>query len=47
MMDALRSTDPDVFDAIVAEAERQHGSLELIASENFASLAVLQAPARC
>jgi glycine hydroxymethyltransferase len=43
MMDALRSTDPDVFNAIAAEAERQHGSLELIASENFASLAVLQA----
>jgi glycine hydroxymethyltransferase len=43
MMEALRSTDPDVFNAIVAEAERQHSSLELIASENFASLAVLQA----
>ncbi|HEX6308827.1 MAG TPA: serine hydroxymethyltransferase [Longimicrobiales bacterium] len=43
MLNALRSTDPEVFDAIVAEAERQHGTLELIASENFTSAAVLQA----
>jgi glycine hydroxymethyltransferase len=43
MMDALRSTDRAVFDAVTAEADRQHGTLELIASENFASLAVLQA----
>jgi glycine hydroxymethyltransferase len=42
-MDALRSTDPEVFDAVVAEAERQHATLELIASENFTSVAVLQA----
>ncbi|CAN5614338.1 serine hydroxymethyltransferase [soil metagenome] len=43
MIDALRSTDPEIFDAVVAEADRQHGSLELIASENFTSTAVLQA----
>jgi glycine hydroxymethyltransferase len=43
MMDALRSTDPEIFAAIAAEARRQHATLELIASENFASLAVLQA----
>jgi glycine hydroxymethyltransferase len=43
MMDALRSSDPEIFDAIVAEARRQHETIELIASENFASLAVLQA----
>jgi glycine hydroxymethyltransferase len=43
MMDALRNEDPDVFAAVVAEADRQHGTLELIASENFASEAVLQA----
>jgi glycine hydroxymethyltransferase len=43
MMDALRSTDPEVFEAVAAEAGRQHGTLELIASENFTSTAVLQA----
>jgi glycine hydroxymethyltransferase len=43
MMDALRSTDPEIFDAIAAETRRQHGTIELIASENFASPAVLQA----
>jgi glycine hydroxymethyltransferase len=43
MLDELRRTDPDVFDAVAAEAERQHSTLELIASENFTSLAVLQA----
>jgi glycine hydroxymethyltransferase len=43
MLDALRSTDPEIFDAIAAEVSRQHGTLELIASENFTSLAVLQA----
>ena len=42
-MDALRRQDPEIFDAVVAELERQNGSLELIASENFASVAVLQA----
>jgi len=43
MMHALRTSDPDVFDAIVAEADRQHNTLELIASENFTSRAVLEA----
>ncbi|HSJ10041.1 MAG TPA: serine hydroxymethyltransferase [Longimicrobiales bacterium] len=42
MLDALRATDPDVYDAVVAEANRQHGTLELIASENFASAAVIE-----
>jgi glycine hydroxymethyltransferase len=43
MMDELRHTDPEIYEAIVAEAARQDESLELIASENFASVAVLQA----
>jgi glycine hydroxymethyltransferase len=43
MLDALRSSDPDVYAAVSDEAARQHGTLELIASENFASPAVLQA----
>jgi glycine hydroxymethyltransferase len=42
-MDELRRHDPEIFDAIARETERQHGSLELIASENFASAAVLEA----
>ncbi len=43
MMDHLRSTDPDVHRAIVSEARRQAEGLELIASENFVSEAVLEA----
>jgi glycine hydroxymethyltransferase len=35
--------DPALFDAIAAEARRQRGTLELIASENFVSDAVLEA----
>src|SRR6058998_3835881 len=40
-LDALKATDPDVYAAIVAEEERQRDRLLLIASENFASPAVL------
>jgi len=43
MMDHLKATDPEVFAAIVAEARRQAEGLELIASENFVSRAVLEA----
>ena len=43
MMDHLRAADPLIFDAIVAEAKRQANGLELIASENFVSRAVLEA----
>jgi len=39
----LKSTDPAVYAAIVAETARQHQQLELIASENATSLAVLEA----
>jgi glycine hydroxymethyltransferase len=39
----LRNADPDIYDSIVKEAERQHAGLELIASENFTSVPVLQA----
>src|SRR6059036_2197615 len=42
-LDALKATDPDVFAAIAAEEERQRDRLLLIASENFASPAVLAA----
>ena len=43
MMDHLKTTDPDIFDSIVREARRQAEGLELIASENFVSNAVLEA----
>ncbi len=39
----LYETDLEIFRAIYGEAERQHSGLELIASENFVSLAVLAA----
>ncbi len=40
---SLRSADPEMARAIASEIERQQTSLELIASENFASCAVLEA----
>ena len=40
---ALAETDPDIADAIRNERHRQNSGLELIASENFVSRAVLEA----
>jgi glycine hydroxymethyltransferase len=40
---ALRDADPDVADLIELEIQRQNEGLELIASENFVSPAVLEA----
>jgi glycine hydroxymethyltransferase len=42
-LDALRASDPDIADAVLAETRRQEDGLELIASENFVSPAVLAA----
>ncbi len=42
MNSELAHTDPEVYRAICGELERQQYSLELIASENFASRAVLE-----
>jgi glycine hydroxymethyltransferase len=42
-LDALQATDPEVYAAIESEEERQRNKLLLIASENFASPAVLAA----
>ncbi len=39
----LAEADPDIFEAIQQETERQHAQLELIPSENFVSQAVLEA----
>src|SRR4029078_407812 len=40
---SLAETDPDIADAIRNERHRQNAGLELIASENFVSRAVLEA----
>lgn len=42
-MEQLKNTDPKIYKAIIDEIYRQNDKLELIASENFVSLAVLQA----
>lgn len=42
-MQAIQDVDPEVYDAICAEEERQREKLVLIASENYASPAVLAA----
>lgn len=42
-MDFLKDADPAVFAAIAGEEERQRDELELIASENYTSAAVMEA----
>ena len=42
MFDHLEKKDAAVFGAIVSEIERQQFGLEMIASENFPSMAVLE-----
>ena len=46
-LELIRSTDPAVADAIAAELERQRTHIELIASENFVSPAVMAAMGTC
>lgn len=43
MFKFLRETDPEILDVIRQETRRQNRNLELIASENFVSCAVLEA----
>src|SRR3954454_7611110 len=43
----LRKVDPEVFDSIQAEEKRQRDNIELIASENFTSRAVMEAQGSC
>ena len=43
----LRKTDPEIFDVIQAEEKRQRENIELIASENFTSRAVMEAQGSC
>lgn len=42
-MKHLKKVDPQIYKAIQSEIKRQEENLELIASENFASLAILEA----
>jgi len=42
-LDNLKKTDPEICDAIEREIRRQSDEIELIASENYTSLAVLEA----
>jgi len=43
IMQNLKQTDPDIYNAIREETRRQTDTLEMIASENFVSQAVLEA----
>jgi hypothetical protein len=42
-MSYLKEIDPDIYNAIYGETERQDQKLELIASENSVSTAVMEA----
>src|SRR4051794_588888 len=44
---SLRKTDPEISDAVAAEEKRQRENIELIASENFTSRAVMEAQGSC
>jgi glycine hydroxymethyltransferase len=47
VLDLLMASDPEVADCISAEAERQASTIELIASENHVSPAVMHAMGTC
>ena len=42
-MEKILSQDPAVYEAMLAEKKRQQANIELIASENFVSEAVMEA----
>ncbi len=42
-MDVIKNVDPEILEAVQKELDRQEGFLEMIASENFASPAVMAA----
>ena len=42
-LDEVRNVDPEIAEAIVAEQNRQNDHIELIASENWVSKAVMAA----
>ena len=42
-LEIIKNSDPQIFEAIEKEMKRQQSNIELIASENFTSLAVMEA----
>ena len=46
-LEHLRQTDPEIYATVIREYHRQHEKLELIASENFVSRAVLETMGTC
>ncbi len=42
MLEYLKQSDPEIFEAVKGEIDRENHTLELIASENFVSKSVLQ-----
>jgi len=47
LLEKLKQVDPQIYHAIQQERDRQRGNIELIASENFVSEAVLEAMGTC
>ncbi len=45
--ETLDVSDPELYDLVMKEKDRQMKGLEMIASENFTSKAVLQALSSC
>ncbi len=43
MLESIKNQDKEIYDSIIKEMDRQNNTLELIASENFVSKAVLEA----
>ncbi len=46
-LEHLRQVDPEIYATVIREYHRQHEKLELIASENFVSRAVLETMGTC
>jgi glycine hydroxymethyltransferase len=44
---SLKEKDPEIYELIQKEKDRQFGCLELIASENFTSKAVMEVMGSC
>lgn len=42
MYEKLKKTDPEIYEAIINETKRQNENIELIASENFVDIGVLE-----
>ena len=47
LSEPLENNDPDIYQLVLKERERQRRSIELIASENFTSTAVQQCLGSC